>query len=235
MPKNYYIVLGIPASSSQEDIKSAYRRLAKEFHPDHYGEGHSLFQTIQEAYSVLGDPIRRQAYDDRRQQQQMTGRERGTRESMVQNVEPEPLIPEQEPFDRWDAPLTRAFERYDSPLDTLFDRIVSNLSEYGGTHGHRSETVPFVVTLTRDQAFRGGHVRVPLPVRIQCPHCSGVGGVGFSECWRCGGAGFMEGEYPVMVSFPPNIADSHVVRLSLDRFGLQNLRISIRFRVNDLL
>ncbi len=68
MPKNYYIILGIPATSSQEEIKSAYRRLAKEFHPDIYTEGHLPFQVIQEAYSVLGDPISRRAYDDRRQQ-----------------------------------------------------------------------------------------------------------------------------------------------------------------------
>ena len=49
MPKNYYVVLGIPSTSSQEEIKTAYRRLAKEFHPDRYGEGHSPFQVIQEA------------------------------------------------------------------------------------------------------------------------------------------------------------------------------------------
>ena len=63
MPENYYIILGIPSKSSQEEIKSAYRRLAKEFHPDHYGENHSPFLNVQEAYSVLSDPVRRRAYD----------------------------------------------------------------------------------------------------------------------------------------------------------------------------
>lgn len=60
MPKSYYIILGIPASSTQEDIKSAYKRLAKEYHPDRYNQGHSPFQNIQEAYSVLSDPSQRQ-------------------------------------------------------------------------------------------------------------------------------------------------------------------------------
>ena len=63
MPKNYYIILGIPSKSSQEEIKSAYRRLAKEFHPDRYGDNNSPFLNVQEAYSVLSDPVRRRAYD----------------------------------------------------------------------------------------------------------------------------------------------------------------------------
>ena len=59
MPKNYYIILGIPANSNQEDIKAAYRRLAKEYHPDYYGENYAPFQVLQEAYSVLSDPLQR--------------------------------------------------------------------------------------------------------------------------------------------------------------------------------
>ena len=63
MPKNYYIVLGVPASATQADIKAAYRRLAKELHPDHYGKNQTPFQALQEAYAVLSDPARRQSYD----------------------------------------------------------------------------------------------------------------------------------------------------------------------------
>jgi len=72
MSKNYYIILGIPSDSTQTDIKAAYRRLAKEFHPDHYGESQIPFQALQEAYSVLSDPKSRKAYDDSLQK---TGRQ----------------------------------------------------------------------------------------------------------------------------------------------------------------
>ena len=51
MPKNYYIKLGIPADSSQADLKSAYRRLAKEFHPDRLGKSFP-FLKIHEALSM---------------------------------------------------------------------------------------------------------------------------------------------------------------------------------------
>jgi DnaJ-class molecular chaperone len=63
MPKNYYLILGITSDATLDDIKDAYRRLAKEFHPDHYGKNHSPFLAIQEAYSVLSDPIKRQNHD----------------------------------------------------------------------------------------------------------------------------------------------------------------------------
>ena len=63
MAKNYYIILGLNRDASDEDIRSAYRRLAKEYHPDHYGRDSGPFLQIQEAYGVLGDPVRKRCYD----------------------------------------------------------------------------------------------------------------------------------------------------------------------------
>lgn len=63
MPKNYYLVLGITSKATQDDIKDAYRRLSKAYHPDRYGENNSPFLAIQKAYSVLSDPIKRQTHD----------------------------------------------------------------------------------------------------------------------------------------------------------------------------
>lgn len=235
MPKNYYIVLGIPATSDQEDIKAAYRRLAKEFHPDRYGEGHSPFQNIQEAYSVLGDPVRRQAYDQRRAQQRLTVPQGARVEPMTSRREPEPLIPENGPVDLGEASLTRSFQSYRPSFEALVDRLLSNFAESGQAKGERPEALTVVVTLTPDQAFRGGHVRISVPARLRCPNCRGSGGVGYYECWRCGGAGVMTGEYPVMVSYPPGILDSHIVQLSLERFGIKNLYLNVRFRISDLI
>lgn len=95
MPKNYYIILGIPASSTQEDIKAAYKKLAKEYHPDRYSQGHSPFQNIQEAYSVLSDPSQRQDYDEKRRTSPDTPphRARVAELRKRQPVPVEPLIP----------------------------------------------------------------------------------------------------------------------------------------------
>jgi molecular chaperone DnaJ len=59
MAKSYFAILGILADATADEVRSAYRRLAKEFHPDHYAGGSERFQDIQEAYSMLGNSRRR--------------------------------------------------------------------------------------------------------------------------------------------------------------------------------
>ena len=62
MAKNYYAILGITSDAKADEIRAAYRRLAKEFHPDRYPGGIHTFQQIQEAYSVLSDDQERRQY-----------------------------------------------------------------------------------------------------------------------------------------------------------------------------
>ncbi len=66
MAQDYYKVIGVTPGASEEEIKSAYRRMAKKYHPDaHPGdEGcERRFREINEAYGVLGDPEKRKKYD----------------------------------------------------------------------------------------------------------------------------------------------------------------------------
>ncbi|MEP7360836.1 MAG: molecular chaperone DnaJ [Chloroflexota bacterium] len=62
---DYYDILGVPRDASDEDIKRSFRKLAQQWHPDvnTSGEADSRFKEINEAYQVLADPQRRQAYD----------------------------------------------------------------------------------------------------------------------------------------------------------------------------
>src|ERR1700721_544502 len=65
--KDYYKILGIPRSASQDDRKKAFRKLAREYHPDvakHKKGGEEKFKEINEAYEVLGDPQNRSKYDN---------------------------------------------------------------------------------------------------------------------------------------------------------------------------
>jgi curved DNA-binding protein CbpA len=63
MPRNYYLILGVPTSASSEDLRTAFRRRSKELHPDVSGFGSGPFVELQEAYAVLSDPVRRRDYD----------------------------------------------------------------------------------------------------------------------------------------------------------------------------
>lgn len=63
MNKDYYKILGVERSASQDDIKKAFRKLAHEHHPDKHKGDDTKFKEISEAYSVLGDPQKRTQYD----------------------------------------------------------------------------------------------------------------------------------------------------------------------------
>lgn len=63
MRMDYYSILGVPRGASEEEIKRAYRKLAMQHHPDRGGD-QIQFQQVQEAYDTLGDPQKRQAYDN---------------------------------------------------------------------------------------------------------------------------------------------------------------------------
>lgn len=63
MPGNYYQILGVPADATTRQIRAAFRRRARELHPDVSGLGSEPFLKLFEAYSVLGQPERRRQYD----------------------------------------------------------------------------------------------------------------------------------------------------------------------------
>jgi curved DNA-binding protein CbpA len=65
--KDYYATLGVAKTATEKEIKQAYRKLARKFHPDvNPGDktSESRFKAINEAYEVLGDPDKRRKYDE---------------------------------------------------------------------------------------------------------------------------------------------------------------------------
>ena len=241
MAKNYYLILGVSPDATAREIKSAYRRRAREFHPDHYGDCCQPFLDIQEAYSALGDESRRRAYD--RNIHQMDRARPSQRSRAAGEPEPlrprrrqaEPLRPEEEPADLGQAWLARSFNTYRPSHEELFDRFERNFRR---TDRPKSASVRQLVvefTLTPEEARRGGNVQLHVPARIRCPECRGSGGIGPYVCRRCTGEGIMTGDFPLMLSYPPGIRNGYQASLGLDHLGIRDLYLTVSFRVSTAL
>ena len=226
MQENYYVILGVSADASAEEIKSAFRRRAMELHPDRSGMGSEPFRQAHEAYSVLSDPVERQRYD----QQTRVGRRR--------HFGAEPLVPEPseaasssagEPWIH-EVSLPESFEQYRPSFEGLFERLWSNFKSTTRPKAERLESLTVEVPLTRWQARQGGHVRIQVPVSIRCSVCAGRGHLAGFECWRCAGLGTLGTAAPIDVAYPASTFDS-VVRVPLTSLGIQNFFLTVHFRV----
>ena len=108
MAKSYFAILGISPTATADEIRSAYRRLVKEFHPDYYAGGSETFRDIQEAYSVLGNTRRRREYEQKHQKS--VAKKAPLRRPSY--PEPEPLIPEERPIDIGEISPVRSFQSF---------------------------------------------------------------------------------------------------------------------------
>ena len=100
---DYYQVLGISPEADATQIKQAFRRLARRYHPDVAGLGSlTRFQRISEAYQVLRDPASRQRFDLRRQSQRVTQRQpqKPQRQSTPRHKEPQVVVNRRYPWER---------------------------------------------------------------------------------------------------------------------------------------
>jgi molecular chaperone DnaJ len=205
--KDFYAVLGVPASASHDEIKKQYRKLASKHHPDKNpsdAKAAERFKEISEAYHVVGDPEKRKQYDEMRRlgafQGFGGGRPGGTGGGQRGG----------RPGDGFGGGGFR-FEEVDlGGLGGLGDIFGSMFG--GGARRSREPERGQDVEVTLEVPFRtavlGGKVNIELEVNEECPVCKGSGGAPGAKmqtCPECGGRGsisFGQGGFAVQRPCP---------------------------------
>ena len=127
----FYAILGIPPDADEETIRTAYRALARQYHPDS-GEGSSpeKFREVVDAYEILGDPERRHRYDLQLEHHR-------TRVGGIVPLTPvEPLRGVRHTYRGQQAVFSRDFH-LSSYLDAVFDELLGSLDDDILFHGSR--------------------------------------------------------------------------------------------------
>ncbi|RJL24122.1 molecular chaperone DnaJ [Bailinhaonella thermotolerans] len=185
LEKDYYAVLGVSKNATQDEIKKAYRKLARQHHPDAGGGDDKRFKEVSEAYSVLSDTKRRKEYDEART---LFGGGGGFRTT--------PGGGGGFPFDLGDLFGGAQSGTTTGPGGPGLGDIFGGLFNRGGgrttTRPRRGADIETEVTLTFDEAATGTTVPLRLTSSAPCPYCSGTGakaGTTPRVCPTCEGTG----------------------------------------------
>ncbi len=182
--KDYYQVLGVSSTASDKEITQAYRKLAKQFHPDANPGSEDRFKEISSAYDVLGDHARRKEYDEVRRLGPLAGGfgAGGTTRSGG--------------FGSGGSGTFRTADLGD--LGDLFGGLFGG-SRTGGTRRtttqRRGRDVEATLNLSFRDAVLGVTTSVNVPQDEQCHICNGSGatpGTGSHICTQCGGKGTLD-------------------------------------------
>jgi molecular chaperone DnaJ len=238
MSKSYFAILGVAKDASIEEIRSAYRRLVKAYHPDHFKGGNAPFMQIQEAYAVLSENHKRREHQRALEDSAKVSINRpgfeGSATRCYPHSAPEPLMPEQrEASLNTQVSFEKAFHPSNAPIEEILNRIRGRPTRRKRTITVDTPDAIVEVPLTVRQARRGGSVEMSVQTLLRCSGCNGMGVVEFYRCARCLGRGAILTEVPVRISFPPGMTRAdHTLKVPMHRFGIHDLNLTIIFRVN---
>ncbi len=232
MPRDYYEILGVPRNASKDDLKRAFRQLARQYHPDvsEAADGEERFKEINEAYQVLSDDDKRAAYD-RFGHAGVNGGMPG------------------------------GFSGGFPGIDEIFEEIFGNFGGFGGSRRRRGPApgrdLRYDMRISFEQAVFGAEVDIEVnrleacdvcggngaepgtQVRTcpdcngtgqvrrahqagffnmvnvaECPRCQGRGKVVETPCHACNGRGTVAKTRTLTVKIPPGVDDGMQIRLS---------------------
>jgi molecular chaperone DnaJ len=203
--RDYYDVLGVAADAGAEEIKRAYRQLARRYHPDISGdERGAAFLELARAYDVLSDPEKRRSYDAEARSSP------ARRDGWILSVDP---MSDEVAID---------FPSVASVLDRMRHDF------FGASP---SVTLSAEIVLTPREAFYGITVPLEIPLRRTCPRCGGRGETWSEWCLACCGMGELPTAHEMRVRVPAGVREGSTFRFSVTPPGAPSTVVEVRVSI----
>lgn len=204
--RDYYQVLGVPRNASAEDIKKAYRRLARQYHPDlHTGgkkaEMEKKFKELNEAHEVLSDPDKRKKYDQYGAEwEQAEAYERARQQAGARG------------FSGGQPGGSFGEENFSD----IFENLFGGRGRGGATRGFavQGEDLETEAELTLREVMTGVTKRLTLREPVSCSTCQGSGRLKGRPCPSCLGSGSVLESKTIEVRIPAGVQDGTRVRVA---------------------
>lgn len=221
--KSHYLTLGVPGNESAEGIRQAFREIVKRYHPDRVGsERLRFFQDLVEAYHVLVDPERRRDYDQGLYHANV--RTAGATAPFFVGGGSQADLPQA-------VSVLRTLAIRDAPFEAALALVSGSLTAAQPVPKEHCQGLNAEVTLSADEAARGGVLFLNVPSCSPCERCGGSGREGLFPCELCDGEGLIEEPERVCVPVSSMVADGTVMNIPLRGLGVHNFYLRLQVRV----
>src|ERR1700752_1025968 len=217
--KDYYEVLGIKRGAYEDQIKQAYRKLARKFHPDlNPGDksAEEQFKGLQEAYDVLSDPENRKLYDQYGDNWRAVKSGAGAPPPGWEGAQRSArgAGPGAGGFDFGDFDFSGFRSAGGGGCFDIFEEMFGGSGRGRGRRAGRGRDVEAELELSIEEAHRGVRRTIQMEVAESCPTCGGSGLKDGKTCETCGGAGQVLKPKRIEVNIPAGVRDGSITRLA---------------------
>ncbi len=203
--KNYYSILGVTPDSDDAEIKSAYRRLARKFHPDVNPSGAEMFKDISEAYETLSDPKKRLQYDT------INGFFKSSKQQEKQHTSPKQSQNEYKKQTSYNKSSKAEFSK---KINDLFEEFVKQKPTKEKPTPKNGDDIFEEISISLRDAIKGTERVVNVMHTTQCSKCKGRKFINGAKCSLCKGSGERCEHRKITVKIPKNVKNNTKLRIS---------------------